>query len=254
MIPELGILSLFLVGLLGGVHCAGMCGGIVGALSLPAPGAAAPWHYHFAYNFGRIATYTLGGALAGAIGSSALLLEGILPVQQALFIVANVMLIALGLHLAGLSRAVLVLERVGRRIWKRLQPYSRRLLPVSSPARAFVLGTLWGFLPCGLTYSVLLTSLSSGSASNGAMLMLAFGLGTLPNLIAVAYFARQAHALLGRKMVRAAFGALIAGFGVLGLMRLDPLDHAHNHGAMAASNGEIAAAGDGGDLTPALPR
>ena len=217
---ELSIFSVFLVGLLGGTHCVGMCGGIVGALSLQLPNQAPQWRFHLAYSTGRIACYVLVGAIAGAAGASSLLLSNILPVKQALYLVANLLLVALGLYLAGLSSVVLRLEGAGDAIWKRLQPYSRKLLPVRSVPQALALGALWGWVPCGLVYSMLITAMASGSAFNGGAVMLAFGLGTLPNLLAMGYFARQLKEFMQNRNVRLAAGLLVGGFGVLGLYRL----------------------------------
>jgi hypothetical protein len=217
---EQSLFALFLVGLLGGTHCVGMCGGIVAAISMQLPGQGTRFSYHFAYNAGRILSYAVAGGLAGAVGASTLLLEGMWPVQQVLYGLANLMLVALGLYLAGLWQAVTQIERLGGLLWRRIQPLSKSLLPVRNPAQAFLLGTLWGWLPCGLVYSVLITALASGNAISGAASMLAFGLGTLPNLIAMGLFAQQLQTLTKNIWVRRAAGLLVAGYGAWGLMRL----------------------------------
>lgn len=215
-----GYLSLFFVGLLGGTHCVGMCGGIVGALSLNTAGAAPRIAYQLAYNGGRIASYTVLGALAGAVGAGGLLAGGVLPVQQVLFVVANLMLIALGLYMAGWWQGVAVLERGGRALWTRMQPLAARVLPVRTLPGAFIAGTVWGWLPCGLVYSVLFTALMSGDAVTGALIMLAFGLGTLPNLVAMGWFASGLRGFLQQPWVRIAAALLVIGFGAIGLLRL----------------------------------
>ncbi|MDD5330365.1 MAG: sulfite exporter TauE/SafE family protein [Sulfuricella sp.] len=218
--PEISLVSALLVGLLGGTHCVGMCGGIVGALSLQMPANVPQWRFHLAYNLGRLASYTVAGVLVGAAGASSMMLSGMLPVKQGLYLVANLMLVFLGLYLAGLSHAVVQIERLGGAIWQYLQPYTRKLLPVRSVGQAFGLGALWGWVPCGLVYSLLVTAMSSGSAARGGAIMLAFGVGTLPNLLAMGYFARQLKSFMQHKGVRLAAGLLVAGFGVLGLYRL----------------------------------
>ncbi len=217
---EYGLFAIFLTGLLGGTHCVGMCGGIVAAISMQLPGQGTRFSYHFAYNAGRILSYAVAGGLAGALGASTLLLEGMWPAQQVLYGLANLMLVALGLYLAGLWQAVTQIERLGGLLWRRIQPLSKSLLPVRNPAQAFLLGTLWGWLPCGLVYSVLISALASGSTVSGAATMLAFGLGTLPNLIAMGLFAQQLQALTKNIWVRRAAGMLVAGFGAWGLLRL----------------------------------
>lgn len=217
---ETSLLALFLVGLLGGTHCVGMCGGIVAAVSLQLPGQGPHLGYHFAYNAGRILSYGLAGALAGALGAGAFFLDTLLPVQKALYGLANLMLILLGLYLAGLGAAVTRIERLGATLWRGIQPWSRRLLPVTRPSQAFALGALWGWLPCGLVYSALISALASGGAIPGAFTMLAFGLGTLPNLLAMGLFARQLQGFVRNPWVRRIAGLLVAGFGIWGLTRL----------------------------------
>jgi hypothetical protein len=209
--------AVLLTGLLGGVHCAGMCGGIVAALSGQVPAGTRRWPLHLSYNLGRITSYAVAGAAAGAIGSLGLLLDGMLPVQLTLYVIANLLLIALGLYLAGISSVVARLEPIGTAAWRRLQPLTRRFLPANTAPRAFGLGLLWGWLPCGLVYSVLATALLSGSAVSGAAIMFAFGLGTLPNLMAAGLLLRQFRSLATAKPVRTLSGALVLGFGVYGL-------------------------------------
>lgn len=221
-------LAVFLVGLLGGTHCVGMCGGIVSALSvntvrLPGRSRWADLPIHFSYNFGRIVSYTLAGAGMGAIGSLGLLLENLLPVQLTLYVLANLMLVALGLYLTGFTGSLRFLERQGQKLWLRVQPLTARYLPVRSPAQALPLGLLWGFLPCGMVYSVLTTALLSGSATRGAMLMLAFGLGTLPNLLLAGILVRHLRDFTRRKDVRLVSGLLVLGFGLYGLVNAGTL-------------------------------
>lgn len=217
--PEVSLLTAFLAGLLGGVHCIGMCGGIVAAMSFQA-GRRQPYRYHLGYNLGRIASYALAGALAGLAGSAAFLSERLLPLQTGLYVLAQVILILLGLYLAGLSRTVLWLERAGGGLWRRLQPAFGRLLPVRSLPGALAAGAVWGWLPCGLVYSVLLSALATGDAVWGGLLMLAFGLGTLPNLLAMGWAAERLRALAANPQVKLAAGLLVAAFGVWGLANL----------------------------------
>ncbi|MGB8856936.1 MAG: sulfite exporter TauE/SafE family protein [Burkholderiales bacterium] len=228
---ELGLLSVFFAGLLGGVHCAGMCGGIVSALSLQPGGTirrngvnvASGFSLHLAYNSGRIASYAFAGALAGMAGSGSIALAGSFPARQVLYVAANVMLLVLGLYLAGAWRGLLQLERVGTVVWKQVQPLTKNFLPVNNAPRAFMLGTLWGWIPCGLVYSMLIVALASGSMQNGALVMLAFGLGTLPNLLAVGVMAARMRALIRYPAVRIGAGIMVAGFGVIGLIRAEQM-------------------------------
>jgi sulfite exporter TauE/SafE len=220
-VPDGGFLAVFLIGLLGGVHCAGMCGGIISALSLQTPrpaGNQGPvWPLHLAYNLGRIASYAIAGALMGAIGSLGLLLNNWLPVQMILYVAANLMMVALGLYLTGLTQTLAFVERAGQRLWQRVQPSTKRFLPVRGAAQAFPLGMLWGWLPCGLVYSVLTMTLLSGSAAKGAAIMLAFGLGTLPNLLLAGLLLVRFRSVIQGRALRLASGLIVLGFGVWGL-------------------------------------
>ncbi|HJW26098.1 MAG TPA: sulfite exporter TauE/SafE family protein [Rhodocyclaceae bacterium] len=213
--PDSGLLALFLVGLLGGTHCVGMCGGIVGALSM---GGRARWSLHLAYNGGRIFSYTVAGAIAGALGAASLGLEGQIPVRVALYVLANFMLVALGLYLLGITRVLAPVEGVGLRLWRHVQPLTRRFLPARTVAQAFPLGLLWGWLPCGLVYSALATALTAGSVGRGALAMLAFGLGTLPNLLLAGILLGRLQAFSRRPQVRIASGLLVLGFGLYGFV------------------------------------
>ena len=215
--PDSGFIAVFLVGLLGGTHCMAMCGGIVGALTVGTPPGRPQWPLHLAYNLGRISSYALAGAVLGAVGSAGLLLNDALPVQMTLYVLANLMLVALGLYLIGVPQGLTFLERGGQKVWARIQPLTRRFLPATSVSRALPLGMLWGFLPCGMVYSVLTAALLTGNSLRGAGLMLAFGLGTLPNLLLAGFLLRRFRDIVQGRAVRTISGLLVLGFGVWGL-------------------------------------
>ncbi|WP_020653121.1 sulfite exporter TauE/SafE family protein [Massilia niastensis] len=233
----ISLIPVFLVGLLGSVHCAGMCGGIVGALAVaggqpgPQPGArpafpvpvrsaaAQPAARVGAYNAGRIASYMAAGALAGGLAGGAARLAQLPALQAAGYWAANLMLVALGLFLMDAWRGLARLEQGGQALWSRVRPLLRRVGAPSTPGRMFAAGALWGWLPCGMVYSVLVTAMLSGSALGGAGVMLAFGLGTLPMLAALGLAGDSLRGLLRRRPVRIGCGLLILGFGLLGLAR-----------------------------------
>lgn len=217
---EYSLTAAFLVGLLGGGHCAGMCGPIVGAVTVTMPGNRPRLDLVLVYNLGRILTYTLAGVLAGAIGASSYFLDHILPVQQLLYGLASFMLIVLGLYLAGIWQGVTAIEAIGSRLWRYLQPLSRKLLPVRHLPQALGLGLVWGWLPCGLVYSVLVAAIATGDPVKGASLMLAFGLGTLPALLAMGMAAVRLKRWLQDHWVRRISGLTVLVFGVAGLLRL----------------------------------
>lgn len=221
--PDSGFIAVFLIGLLGGTHCVGMCGGIVSALTVQLPGEKPPLRLHLAYNVGRITSYTLAGALMGAISSMGLLLNGFLPVQMGLYVAANLLMVALGLYLLGFTKGLSFLEKAGQGVWSRIQPLTGRFLPVRGVAQAFPLGLLWGWLPCGMVYSVLATALLTGSALRGAATLLAFGLGTLPNLLLAGMLLVRFRHLVQSSAVRTFSGLVVLGFGVFGLFNASSL-------------------------------
>lgn len=207
----------FLVGLAGGVHCVAMCGGIVAALNLR---GSQPFVRQLALNLGRIGSYVAAGALAGGAGGVALLYDDLLPVRVALLVAANALVILLGLHLAGVASPVLALERVGAVVWRTLSRLGARLTAPQTLAGAVAVGALWGWIPCGLVYGALATALVSGGALHGAVVMAAFGLGTLPNLLGAGLAARRFERVLRAPRARAAAGAAVVLLGVVGLARI----------------------------------
>ena len=212
-------LAAFLIGLSGGAHCFGMCGGIVGALTLGLPPASghplrARLPYLLAYNLGRIASYMVAGALAGGMGAWAAHLLSVHRAQLGLQLLAGLFMILLGLYLAGWSATLGRLERAGGILWRRIEPLGRGLLPVRTPAQALGIGLVWGWLPCGLVYSVLVWALGSGGATEGGLLLLSFGLGTLPALLAMGTAAAALAGFVRRAGVRHATGMLLVLFGI----------------------------------------
>ena len=212
----------FITGLLGGVHCFGMCGGIVGALSLGNP-ANTPQNPNLAiligYNIGRISGYMAAGAIVAFIGSSLIELTGMQYAQQVLAIIASLFMVALGLYLAGIWQGISKIEALGRHLWTYIQPISQRFMPVTRFRQAIPVGFLWGWLPCGLVYTALIWTLSAGSAVEGALIMLAFGFGTLPNLLAMGIIAARLANWVRLPAVRVGAGLLVVIMGLLTLQR-----------------------------------
>lgn len=221
---EINYLAAFLVGLFGGVHCVGMCGGIVGALSFSLPeqarerfGTLLP--YVINYNVGRLMSYTLAGALVGGVGALAANMVALHQAQTILRMLAGVFMVAMGLYLGGWWYGMSRLERLGGKAWRVIEPLGRRLLPVRHPGQALAMGIVWGWLPCGMAYSALIWAVSAGSAREGALLLLSFGLGTLPNLILMGVLAGKLTALLRRPGVKQTAGALVVVIGLFYIVR-----------------------------------
>jgi sulfite exporter TauE/SafE len=229
---EVALTAAFAGGFAGGVHCAGMCGGIVHMLCAGAgrPRGAPALGYLLAFNAGRVTSYACAGALAGALGQAGLLTRAAPMLQPLMFALASLMLVALGFYLAGALPLVSRIEAAGAWLWRGIQPWSRHLLPVTSWRRALGLGALWGWLPCGMVYAVLLTALALGTWWQGAALMLAFGIGTLPNLLGIGIAWRQFDRLRHARAPRVLAGAAVAAFGLYGLANV-------MHPALAADGG-----------------
>lgn len=213
----------FLVGLLGGLHCLGMCGGIVTSLTLSQPIRQTPLERlptQLGYNLGRLLGYGVIGALFGGLGDWLLTQLPFAIAQRLLYAAAAAMMLLLGLYLGRWWQGLAALERLGARLWRHIEPLGRRWLPLRHGWQAVAVGFVWAWLPCGLVYSVLIWSLASGSAGTGALLMLAFGLGTLPNLLGMGLLAGAAARLLERAWVGQVAGALVIGFALLAFWQL----------------------------------
>lgn len=222
MSDPITLTSAFLLGLFSTMHCIGMCGGIIGALSLSLPeeirnNKTRLFTFVLSYNVGRITSYSIAGLIAGAVGTGVLQSAGFDQGHSVLKYVGVSMMVAIGLYLTGWVPQLASVEKIGIPVWKRLEPLGRKLVPVVSLPRALAYGLVWGWLPCGLVYFVLIWALTAGDAINGALTMLAFGLGTLPTLIAAGFmtswitrFARSARArqVVGLLIIAMAIGSL----------------------------------------------
>lgn len=203
----------FAIGLLSTIHCLGMCGGIVGALtfSLPQPvrdDRRRLLPHILAYNLGRIASYAAAGALVAA-GAGLFGGLGGGQLHHAVQWLAAALLIAIGLHLGGWYPQLARVERLGSPLWRRIEPLGRRLLPVRSPAHAVLFGAVWGWLPCGLVYTTLLWSAATMEPLQGALTMAAFGLGTLPATASAGMLAGTLMRLAARPNVRRGAGVIL---------------------------------------------
>ena len=227
--PVSALIGALLAGLLGGAHCLAMCGGFVAAMSgagksLKAQGspllpAGALARRALPYNLGRMTTYIGLGAIAGGAGGAALFASDLFAVQRALFVVANIFLLVLAWAIAPDGKGVAWLQSVGAAVFARVLPAVRPLLARDDVLARYALGTLWGLVPCGLVYAVLPIALFAGGMAQGAAVMLAFGLGTLPNLLAAGWIAARARTRLNSPFVRDAAAVLLIGFACVGIWR-----------------------------------
>jgi uncharacterized protein len=212
-------LAAFTLALLGGLHCAGMCGGFAGALQVHRPRAVPAARLAAGYHLGRVTSYVLAGALVGLIGGQ-LYAADVLPVQIGLLLVGSAMLLVIGASLLGRSAWLKRLEPAGVGLWKLISPLARRVYPPRSLGQAFGAGLAWGWIPCGMVYAALPLALVAGGPVQGALVMLAFGVGTLPNLLLVDLAATR---LVARgsgpatlAWVRPLAGVVIVVFGLSG--------------------------------------
>jgi len=225
----------FLLGLASTLHCWGMCGGILAAFTLGIPGPAVV-HGGLrrllitGFNLGRVSSYALGGLVAGAIGNAIVLLPLRAPLFVALQVVAGVILVLTALRLGGWLQSGAWMEKAGARLWGKLQPWCRALLPVDRPWRALALGALWGWIPCGLVYSALAWSAASADPLSGAMFMLAFGAGTLPGMLVAGLAGSRINARLAHPALRRGLAILLILAGVFGPLLSLYFSAAPDHG------------------------
>ncbi len=225
------LLTAFVMGLLGGTHCVGMCGGLSSAFTYALPEASrrgiALVGWQLLYNAGRLLTYMLLGLLAGILLSG---LQDLGSVGTAIRWFAGLFMMLLGAYLAGWFQALAALERLGGPLWRWMAPLRQRLLPIRHPAQAVAAGMLWGFLPCGLVYSAMALAITRAEPLQSALVMLAFGLGTLPTLLATGTASAQLRRVLQRPGTRQTAGALVILFGLWTIIGPELMHHGHQHG------------------------
>lgn len=230
---EFSLLAVFMIGMFSAPHCLGMCGGIIGALSLSLPpeirrNRSRILPIVLSYNLGRVSSYSLAGALVGAVGNHVL---GSLSPQFGHTViqwVAAAFMVGMGLYVAGWFPRFAVMESVGRPLWRALEPIGKRLLPVKNPFQALILGLIWGWLPCGLVYTILISAGAAGSATQGALYMLAFGLGTLP-MVSAAGLLTDLLTKLGRTPIaRRGAGLVIIALALASVLMNPSGDHAQH--------------------------
>ena len=209
--PEsLSFTTALIIGLLGTTHCLAMCGGIASSLSTANQRGSSTLLRLVAYNLGRISSYTLAGLMIGLIGAG---------IQQTalgplLRIFAGLLLVAMGLYIAQWWQGIILLERGGASLWRYISPFMKPLLPADTVPKAVLLGIGWGWLPCGLVYSTLIWSSAAESVIQSGLLMLAFGLGTLPAMLLTGVLAQQVRALILNSNLRSLSGLILIAMGI----------------------------------------
>lgn len=225
---DFSYIAALLLGLFSSVHCLGMCGGIMSALTYSLPAETREkrhilFTFLLLYSLGRITSYFLAGVLLGSAGKSVYALLTPETGHFGLQLIAALMMCAVGLYLAGWFPKFAYIERIGIPIWKRLEPLGRKLLPVQSPLQAMLYGLVWGWLPCGLVYSALLLTITAGGPIEGGLFMFSFGLGTLPAVVGVGIVAEKVLRLSRMPRVRQIAGVSLILLALVGVLFADQL-------------------------------
>jgi len=221
----------FLIGLFSALHCFGMCGGLVGAMTMSLEpnirkNTSQLGLYTLAYNLGRMSSYVAAGFLVGWFGQA--LRDLLMPDEgvAVLRLLASLLIIAMGFYIAGWFPWFSHIEKIGTPLWRHLQPIGQRLLPVKSTWQAFLFGAVWGWLPCGLVYYVLLISPAKDGAANAALFMFFFGLGTLLPMMAAGFLTGRLAPLRQSQKIRYFSGLVLIIMGLVSLwLATDPNAH-----------------------------
>lgn len=225
----------FMMGLLGSPHCLGMCGGIVSAFGISMQGISPQkkaWLIAV-YHMGRLISYMTLGVIASILGATVLspLMGNTMPRILLGFAIIFASLLMLGLPI------LKNIEKLGLGLWAKLAPVRAKVFPLNTLPKAMGAGLLWGFLPCGLVYGAVGVAIATGangestSIANGMLFMLAFGLGTLPMLIATQSVVELLQNIIKKFSLRKASGVLmlISGlFVAVPAMMHSHHDHSHH--------------------------
>lgn len=225
----LTLTAAFLTGIAGSAHCFAMCGGIAGALGMHAKAAGAlssSVAVASSYQLGRIAGYAAAGAIVGFIGAQASRLLDFAQAAWVLRIASAVFVALLGLRLLFRWNALAWIEQLGARFWMKLRPLVQLAGKRTGAARPLALGMLWSLLPCGLIYSMLMLAAMSADPARGALIMLAFGAGTLPSMLSTSLLAARLQTHMSRPAVRFGSGLSMLVLGVWMLVATAGM-HAH---------------------------
>ncbi|MFC1694734.1 sulfite exporter TauE/SafE family protein [Pseudomonadota bacterium] len=235
MNPELGWLdpavltTAFLAGLLGSGHCFGMCGGIAAGLGAMSKGRGVVPALQF--NLARLLSYAALGLIAATVLGG---VSNLVPIGRWLRILTAVMILLIGLKFLFDFRGIEFIERGGAGLWKKIMPLAMRAGGRQDALGRLLLGACWGFIPCGLVYSVLMTAASTANPVSGAVTMLAFGAGTLPSMLGLTVAAPALSAFLEDRTVRRLIGfalVILAVWTLLmmwGAMTQGQMSHAHH--------------------------
>jgi len=206
----------FITGLLSSAHCLGMCGGIISALSLTKDGPLCGPSCQLLFNLGRVTTYALLGLLVGWLGSALAVKNSIYEITSPLLICSDIFIILIGLGSAGLFKRLNFSLLKCTVLRPRLDQAAKMLTTLPTPLAAISLGLLFGFMPCGVLYAMLLTATQSGDRLTGCLMMAAFGLGTAPVMLLVGHTTHWFSK--SRNWTLPAIGVMVAFIGAYNLL------------------------------------
>lgn len=216
---KISLFLIFMTGLSGGFHCAGMCGGFISAFTFNIPNNSKKLQLILFLNIGRIFSYCLIGFILGGLSKISTILENTQIFRNILFLLSNIILFILGLYFSDISSFIVKIEKIGVPIWKRLNSLLNKLLPIDSIVKSFFFGMIWGWVPCGLVYSVSIYAFLSNNPFNGLLIMLCFGLGTLPNLLSMGYFTSILSDFMKKKVFRLFIGIFLMLFSAYNIIK-----------------------------------
>lgn len=231
-LQTLNCAAAFIAGLVGSGHCVAMCGGMAGALGMRARAMAGGSMQHafvnmMNYHIGRIMSYASAGAVFGLAGSAVQRVLDVVHLTMALRVVSGLLIVAVAMRVLFDLRLLARVERLGGKVWARLSPLARQTKTRSVWGQALLLGAIWGWLPCGLVYSMLVMAAVTTGPLHGALVMISFGAGTLPSMLSTGLLASRLAAITSRPAARVISGLTLIFFGLW--TALAPFQHLHAH-------------------------
>jgi hypothetical protein len=221
----------FIAGIAGSAHCFAMCGSLAGAFGMRARAVGGgAFGNALSYHVGRLSGYTVAGAICGLLGATLQAVLDLARIGSWLRIASGVLLLLIAFRILSPWNPLRWLETLGAKFWRQLQPITQKTGALDGRTQAVALGFLWGWLPCGLVYSMLLFAALSGNAFEGGAILLAFGLGTLPAMLTSTVLASQVQGLLRNRWPRFASGVLLLLLGAWMIwISLPAAEHVHHH-------------------------
>lgn len=224
MIQYSALFAVMIAGFLSSWHCFAMCGGIVGVLSQAEQEKTKrqriiAW---ILYNGGRLTTYAIAGFIAGLLGNKVLSVFSLATAQTLGAYLSGGFIIALGLYLGRWWQGLLFLERFGMRFWQALNPIKLKFFSKTNGFGLYVKGLIWGWLPCGLVYSMLIWSVTTGNPYQGSLMMFAFGLSTLPAIFLMAYVNQSFLQSKTSIAIKKVLSVLLVLFGIAIILGIIP--------------------------------